>query len=138
MPAHYANICRSQRLIFFCVGGLTIFRLVSGVIKLDDGDNTRILVAHHEISTHAVDAIRPRLIVIAFLDSEQPRKLNLGKDDMFRQSLDEPEIKDLLGLGKRFFGIKRPHFITGTALRFGFQDGKNNYHGNDDNQQQNN
>ena len=77
-------------------------------------------------------------MVVAFLDTEQPGKLNLCEDDMFRQSLDKPEIEDLLGLGQRLFGRERSYFITGTALRFGFQDSKNNYHGDDNNQQQNN
>jgi len=79
------------------------------------------------------------LVVITFLNAEQPGKLNLRKNDMLRQSLDKSEIEDLLRLGQGFFGIKRPRLITHTTtLSLGFQDSKNDYRGDDNNQQQKN
>src|SRR3989338_7943437 len=55
---------------------------------------------------------------------------------MVWQRLNKPEIQDLLGLRKGFFGVERPHLISCT-LRLGFEKSQNDYH-NDNNQQQQN
>lgn len=51
-----------------------------GIIEFDHGDDGGIFVAHDKIGAHAVDAVQPGLVVVAFLDAQQARKLNLRQD----------------------------------------------------------
>ena len=92
------------------------------IIEFDHGHDRGVFIAHDKIGAHAVDAVQPGLVVVAFLDAQQARELDLRQNDVPRQRLDQAEIENLFRLRQRLFCIKRPRLIAGTALRLCFKE----------------